>query len=368
MGKDRLPHVPKLCRRRDGRLYATDPHSRKPVYFKTPEEYEEWRATFLDRVRAQAEPAREPVPLLPGQRLTVAKLCAAYLDHARTWYRKEGKETSEIGILEMMTRRLIAVAGTKQVHRLRVADVEAFLTLCIEDGLVRRTINALLRRLKTMARWGVRKEVLPGEVLGRILSVPGLPAGRTAAREKPKVKPVPCEHVEKTLPHLRPVYRDMVRLELASGMRPGETCRLKAGEIDRTREPWEYVPGHYKTEHRHDEEEEKRRRIFFGPVARKILVPYLDAVLDPAAPLFRSRRGKPVNINIYHNAIKHAARKAGVPHWHPNQLRHAAGTAVRALYGIEGARNYLGHENLKTTEVYSERDQNQARKIAEDLG
>lgn len=368
MGKDRLPKLPALCVRKDGRLYCTDPHLKKQIYFKSIDEYEAWRSDFLQRFRTVSPPP-EPMQLVPGQRVTVAKLCAAYLDHARLWYRKDGEPTSEVGIIESMVRRLDAVAGDTRVDRLRAADIENFLQQCIEDDLSRRTINALLRKLKTMAKWAVRKESMSGEVLGRILAVTALSRGRTAAREKPLVKPVPLELVEATLPYLPKQYQALVQVQLWSGMRPGEAIRLRAVEIDRSRKPWEYAPERYKTEHRHEDgDEHRRRRIYFGPKCRALLQPYLDAAADETAPLFRSQRGKVVTGNVYRFMVGQACERGGLPHWHPSQLRHTTATAIRARYGIEAASNVLGHEDLDTTRIYAEKASEQARRIVEEMG
>jgi hypothetical protein len=53
-------------------------------------------------------------------------------------------------------------------------------------------------------------------------AVPGLPKGRGAARETDPVTPPPEGHVEAALPFLRPPVAAMVKLQLYTGMRPGE--------------------------------------------------------------------------------------------------------------------------------------------------
>lgn len=57
----------------------------------------------------------------------------------------------------------------------------------------------------------------------------------------------------------------------------------------------------------------------------------------------------------YAHAVARAAKKAGVPHWHPHQLKHATATEVRNLHGVEDARVYVGHNKLSTTEIYAEK-------------
>ena len=70
----------------------------------------------------------------------------------------------------------------------------------------------------------------------------------------------------------------------------------------------------------------------------------------------------------YARAIARACEKAGVPHWHPHQLKHVCGTDVRKKYGVEAARAYLGHSKLSTTEIYAEKDMALVERIALEMG
>jgi integrase len=54
--------------------------------------------------------------------------------------------------------------------------------------------------------------------------------------------------------------------------------------------------------------------------------------------------------------------------WSPNQLRHAAATAVRREFGIEAAQLVLGHADANVTQIYAERDAERAREIAKKVG
>lgn len=53
-----------------------------------------------------------------------------------------------------------------------------------------------------------------------------------------------------------------------------------------------------------------------------------------------------------------------LPHWHPHQLRHSAGTRIRKDHGLEGSRVVLGHTGAATTELYAEIDIEKALRIA----
>jgi integrase len=63
-----------------------------------------------------------------------------------------------------------------------------------------------------------------------------------------------------------------------------------------------------------------------------------------------------------------ACKKAGVPQWTPNQLRHTAGTEIRNKYGIEYAQAALGHTDAKTTEIYAKASYEKAEKVAREIG
>jgi integrase len=68
-------------------------------------------------------------------------------------------------------------------------------------------------------------------------------------------------------------------------------------------------------------------------------------------------------------ALADACGTAGWPDsWHPNQIRHARGTELRQLYGLEGAQVVLGHARADVTQIYAERDLALAERIAREVG
>ncbi|MEZ6070031.1 MAG: site-specific integrase [Pirellulales bacterium] len=70
----------------------------------------------------------------------------------------------------------------------------------------------------------------------------------------------------------------------------------------------------------------------------------------------------------YHNAIDRACKKAGVPHWHPHQLRHTAATKIRSLYGLDVATIVLGHKHRVTSEIYADADFKKAIEVMREIG
>lgn len=68
------------------------------------------------------------------------------------------------------------------------------------------------------------------------------------------------------------------------------------------------------------------------------------------------------------HAVAKACERAGVPHWHQNQLRHSFGTEVRKRFGLEAAQVLLGHAKADFTQVYAERDLALALRVAAEVG
>jgi integrase len=269
--------------------------------------------------------------------------------------------------------------------------------------LTRKTVNDYVAYLVKMFEWAVAQELLPVEVHQRLVCVGRLKAGRTAARETKRVGPVKDDLVEQTLEHLPCVVADMIRVQRLTGCRPGEVVQLRRSELDMSDSVWAFRPARHKTEHRG-----KHRIIFIGPKAQKILRKYFTSEL--AAPLFRpdeserlrnaqrsadrelpqwpshtaeARReratqerghaparppGECYTGQSYAKAIARACKRAALPHWAPNQLRHAAGTAVRKRFGLDGSQVVLGHATANVSEIYAEVDADEARKIMAKIG
>jgi integrase len=72
--------------------------------------------------------------------------------------------------------------------------------------------------------------------------------------------------------------------------------------------------------------------------------------------------------HAYSNAIVKACKQHGIPHWHPNMLRHLHATELRRRYGLEAAQAALGHARADVTQVYAERDLALAARVANEMG
>ena len=146
------------------------------------------------------------------------------------------------------------------------AKLDAVRRRMIAKGHVRAKVNHHVQRIRRMFRWGVEKELVPAVVLHGLAALAGLRAGRSDAKEAPPVKPVEGTAVDAVLPHLSSVVRAMVQVQRLCGMRPGEVCRMTAGEIDRGADVWLYQPVRHKGAWRG-----KPRVVAIGPKAQDIL-------------------------------------------------------------------------------------------------
>jgi integrase len=282
--------------------------------------------------------------------------------------------------------------------RLRARDLKRVRDELIGRKLARTTINALQRRIVRLFRWAVAEEFCPAEIPEALAAVPGLRKGRSAAREAEAVASVPESDVNAVLGNVSRQIRDMVRLQLLTGCRPGEITAVRPCDVNRDGAVWEFVPRTHKTEHHH-----QGRRVYIGPRAQAILAPYLDdrpaesycfspaeaeaeaarladrhaARVTPKSCGNRPglRRGNPkwkpgerYTVPAYRKAIARGCEAAGVPAWNPNQLRHARATDLRRRYGVEATSTVLGHSTLDTTTIYAEQDFARARAIMSEVG
>lgn len=356
------------------------------------------------------ESGRSPSFGAAASELSIAELLLGYLKHAKDYY-GDGPR----GEYANMKR---AASEVKRLYaRTRVVDfgplqLKAVRRQFVEGGVSRTYANACTRRVVRIFRWGVAEGLLPAAVPDALAAVPGLRAGRGEARETAKVRAVPIATVQETLPHLSTVVRAMVEFQRLTGCRPGEVCKLRAGDVRRDGKVWEAELSDHKTAHLG-----KTRVLFIGPRAQEVLTPYLlrpaDAYcFDPRETLNQrrerdsARRKTPLSCGnrpgtnrkpkprrqpkdhyttqSYARAIARACELAfPAPEdldkdalkawrrehtWSPNQLRHLLATEVRREHGLEASKVLLGHSAIGVTQHYAELDRTKALEIAAKIG
>ena len=363
--------------------------------FDAPESrdrYDEIIATWLANGRRLPDPESVPDPVI------VNEILAAYLRVCKSLYAHRRSATKRLSHVKAAMRPIRELFGVIPAVSFGPKALLAVRERMIDHGYARATINEQVQTLKRMFDWAVRDEMVPASVSHALSTVKGLRSGESTARDPRNVLPVADEHVDATLPHLRPPLRAVVEIQRLTGARPGEITIMRTGDLNMDGKLWIYRPAYHKGEHHGLDKE-----IVIGPKAQAVIRSFLRTNLseymfrpdeDAAArqaerfaqrktPAWPShlkhqaskRATKPkrtpgdhYTVSSYAHAIKRACKKAGIPEWTPHQLRHSYATKIRRDYGVEAARVMLGHQHVATAEIYAERDRTVATTIAAKLG
>lgn len=383
-----------------------------------------YRRWLAEQVLADPEPAAGLGPVIrpaPTQRpMTVSEALAAYWDVASRRYADEGQRGRVWQAVEAVCGLYgpepVAQFGAPQLKAVRkglltrkalaagfAAGGEPGGVRERDRGLSRNYVNSLVGCVQTAWTWLESEGLVPRGSAGHLRTVVSLREGE-GGEETPPVVPVEASVVEATLKHLGPVVGAMVRVQLLTGMRPGEVCAMRRRDLslsaDEVLEPlprlrvravtvgegasavvvWVYAPGQHKTRHRG-----KSRLVPIGPEAQALLLPLLegkapdDHVFQPreaaairaagmraarktkVQPSQRDRRkrsprktpGDHYTPDSYRQAVQRGAVKAGVERWHPNQLRHSAATSANDAADWDTAQALLGHASPDQTATYA---------------
>lgn len=386
---------------------------RGKVYYhgaaNTPESHRRYRE-FLKRIEGGGEDHNPDTA-------TIIDLVERFEVFLAEHYPGEGGKRSEehrefrrclVPVVEGWGSHLAASFGPKELKKVQAAFVAS--------GVARSMCNKRMLKVKRFFKWAVSEDLYPSERLAALMTVEGLREGKTAAPETEPVRPVEGEHVLKTLAYVSPQVAAMIVVQWLCGMRPGEVVAMKPGLIDRSRDVWIYRPESHKTKWRDENKPAtvgaiRDTRIVAIPVAAQpILAPFLERGADafcfspqeandwrmrhrnPASKAERTtkrfpsevkrlakkrddrRRRKPRLGDRYvttsycraiANAVKRANRSgASIPHWSPNQLRHASSTEIGQRLGQQSSQRWLGHATLDTTSIYSEIQEEELIEIA----
>ena len=353
-------------------------------------------ASRLEYRRVLAELPARAVPLsTTSANITVNELLLAFIRHAENHYRRpDGSQTPEVGEYKALSRTVRELYGNTPAREFGPLALKTVRQQLVAAGACRSLVNQRIGRLKRVFKFAAAEELIPFEVFNRLTTVAGLQRGRSDAPESEPVGPVADEHVDAALPFLTRHVRGLVELQRLTGCRPGEACGIRRADIDTGGAIWLYRPKQHKSAWRG-----KPRVIAIGPRAqillREFFTPNLDDYLfSPRRSMEEFRAGQrakrtsavqPSQQNrkrrtpkktpteryssrSYAQSVADACVKAGVPHWHPNQLRHTHATKVRKTFGLESAGASLGHTKMSATEIYAERDAGLALEVAAKIG
>ncbi|MDZ4779588.1 MAG: site-specific integrase [Planctomycetia bacterium] len=374
--------------------------------FNSPESREVYARLIAEHFGTSQPDSAPSSSFIVGRSVTITELIATYYDHVRGYYRRaDGSPTDEVSNIRLALRpvrelygsTLAAEFGPLRLQAVRQSLIDGRPPAAPGDNgrrpWCRTSVNRAVARIKQLFKWGVAQELVPAGVFHGLQSVAGLRLGRSGARESDPVKPVPQAFVTAVLSIVRPHVAAMIRLQQLTGARPGEIIAMRGRDLDVSGKVWAYRPTMHKTAHRGH-----RREIFIGPAGQDVVRPYLKT--DLQAYLFSPREAEALrdaervakrrpstpkrvrtckanpqraprdhySVHSYCRAIARACIKAGVPAWHPHQLRHSRATELRRDHGVELARIVLGHATAFTTEIYAEADRQQAVEVMGQIG
>lgn len=388
--------------------------------YGSPESHALYKRVVAEWLASNASPVTQPRTDAERSELTVNELVFAFLEHAKTYYVRDGEETGEVQNLRYAVKPMVELYGGLPVVEFGPVALKAVRQVMIDLNWCRSLVNGRVNCIRRVFKWGVENEMIPPSSLHALQAVAGLKRGRCSVRESDPVKPVPDAVVEATCAAAPPTLAAMIRVQRLTGMRPGELVVMRTCDIDTSGKIWRFTPMRHKTEHHG-----RSRVVYLGPQAQRGLKPFLRTdvrsfifspsdALGQIAEIKRSRRKTRVQpsqvrraerakgrdlrprytTGSYARAIAYACDRA-FPHpelsqlrqsrmseeqlqtlkawrlahrWSPNQLRHSAATFLRKQFGIEAARVVLGHSSADVTEIYAEQDLSRAAEVMGRVG
>lgn len=346
-----------------------------------------------------------------NEEITLELLLSEYLLYIRS---VPNYAKSEEIRAKSVIQRILQLFPDMNVDRFGPLELEAVRNSFMKSGYSRhgeercysrKYLNRLVNVIRSIFKWGVSKTLVKPDTHQRLLYVQALQRDHSVAPETmPRVN-IEDNEIDKTLPYMQNLYRDMIRLMRQTGMRPSEVCRMRSCDIDQTRSDgiWLYVPYRHKTQGKG-----KKRIIPLGRKAQKILkdrivskdkCEYLFTPKEARSEQWTERRVnrkskitpsqkerekkvqdkkyKKLNDHISPASISRSvsraidrAEKEGVHivRWSPYSIRHQVITDIAEKEGPIASQRLAGHSTLNTTEIYDHSALSELIKLAKKYG
>ncbi len=140
--------------------------------------------------------------------------------------------------------------------------------------------------------------------------------------------------------------RVVVELLARTGMRVGELCSLEKNAVSRRGGGWwlQIPVGKLRND----------RLVPLLPPLPELLHEWQSTHDDNGTGLLLTNDGRPLNRHVVTRMVNRVARRAGIGHVHPHQLRHTLATqAVNRGMRLESIAELLGHRTLRMTINYA---------------
>lgn len=143
-----------------------------------------------------------------------------------------------------------------------------------------------------------------------------------------------------------PLRRLTLEILSRAGLRVGELCALEIDAVMRIGESWWLRVPLGKL---HND-----RLVPLHPVLVELLADWQRVHDDAGTGLLLTNGGRPLNRHVVTRMLNRVARRAGLGHVHPHQLRHTLATqAINRGMRIEAIAALLGHRTLRMTVRYA---------------
>lgn len=272
-------------------------------------------------------------------------------------------QNTRVNYEKILRVHVLPVIGSKALIALRAPDIERVLDRMAAKDLAASTMRLALTLMRRVLKFAERRDLVQRNVANAVEA----PAGPT----KPRSGITPDE--ARRLLNAANSHRigPMITLSLYLGLRPGEAAGLTWGAVDLDATPPVLHVTH--SLQRIDEQ------MVLGPVKtatsnRTIALPpacvaalerqtelqalerhkKLGEWKNPLDLVFTTEVGTPLNPSNVRRGVQAVATRAGLGHFHPHLLRHAAASLMSAAgMRIEDIADTLGHRSIVVTaEIY----------------
>ncbi|HEY1710939.1 MAG TPA: tyrosine recombinase XerC [Rhizomicrobium sp.] len=248
--------------------------------------------------------------------------------------------------LEFLVGHIGGAVDERALAKLSPADIRAFITRRRNERLGAKGVQRALASVRSFFRWLAREEILDNAA-PRGIRTPRVKRGLPRPLSETDAARVMEEAANNDVEWIAARDSALVTLLYGAGLRISEALSLKRGDAPLGSSLTILGKGR------------KERVVPILPVIGVAIDKYVEQVphkLSPSAPLFLSRRGKPMSAREAQALMQNLRSRLGLPDKAtPHALRHSFATHLLANGGdLRAVQELLGHASLSTTQVYTE--------------
>ncbi len=299
---------------------------------------------------------------------TIGELVFVYSGHVETLYPNGSDMPKRISYALDFLSDLFSLS-VDEFGSMRLREVRGKM-LSGRTKISAKIVNERVGFIRKMFEWAASLEIVDPSVPYSLKLVENLTGRERGVKPAAERKPINIEIIKQTLPELTPTLRAMVRVQLFTGMRPGELLQMKPCQLDTSGDIWLYSPELHKNRWRG---ERYKRFVAIGKKAQEVLIPLIvgigqnDYVFRPSDGMREAGKhgatGEHYTQASYRRAVVRACwrafgRDSGCV-WTPYQLRHTVATYIRKTLGDRGvsaAQVYLGQRSIDVAQIYARAD------------